>query len=136
MADPVKPPGLHVQVEAPEALNATVAPLPEQIEVGVAVAVIVGVGLTNSVTVLVFVQPPLEPVTEYVVVTVGETVTLAPINEPGIQVYVVAPDADKVALLPAQMTVGETEAVTVGVLLTVREMVRVLVHDPLDPVTV
>lgn len=63
-ADPVNPPGFQVQVDAPDALKATVAPLPEQIDVGVAVALIVGVGFTNKVTVLVFVQPPFDPVTE------------------------------------------------------------------------
>lgn len=69
------------------------------------------------------------------VVTAGLTVTLAPVKDPGIQVYETAPDADNVAELPAQITVGDTLAVTVGVGFTVKDKVRVFVQVPFDPVT-
>jgi hypothetical protein len=47
---------------------------------GVAVAVTIGNGLTVSVTVAVPVHPAtVDPVTEYVVVAVGDAVKLAPV---------------------------------------------------------
>jgi hypothetical protein len=50
-------------------------------------AVTVGPGVTLIVTFAVSVQPlPLSPITEYVVVTVGEAVTVPPVKEPGIHV--------------------------------------------------
>ena len=47
-----------------------------------------------------------------------------------------APPAVNVALLPLQIKVGEEEAVTVGLGLTVKEMVLVLEHVPVLPITV
>ena len=44
----------------------------------------VGAGLTVIVLVAVPVQPPVVPVTVYVVVVVGETVTIVPVKLPGI----------------------------------------------------
>lgn len=79
---PVKLPGFQVYVDAPLAVS--VVDEPTQI-VGVpAVAVTVGVPTTVTVTWLVFVQP-FEPVptTVYVVVDVGETVTVDPLRLPG-----------------------------------------------------
>jgi hypothetical protein len=72
-----------------------------------------------------------------VVVVVGETVTEVPVKEPGIQLYVVAPEAVSVVELPEQIVVFDAVVVTVGVLLTVISCVVVLVH-PLAavPVTV
>ena len=47
----------------------------------------IGVGLTVIVRVAVLVQPAADvPVTVKVVVVVGETVIVVPVNEPGIQV--------------------------------------------------
>lgn len=61
--------------------------LPAQIVFEEAVAVTVGLEFTVTVIVVVFVQPgPLEPVTVYVVVAVGETTTDDPVSDPGIQV--------------------------------------------------
>jgi len=51
---------------------------------GELIAVTVGIGLTNKVNVRVLVQTPLALVTVYVVVTIGLTATLAPINAPGL----------------------------------------------------
>jgi hypothetical protein len=51
-------------------------------------------------------------------------------------VYDVAPFPVKVDELPAQNTVGLAEAVTVGVVNTVKEIVLVLVQVPFEPVTV
>jgi hypothetical protein len=71
-------------VVAPDALN--VDEPPEQIPVGLAAAVSVGPGVTFIVIVSVSVQFPLAPVTVYVVVMVGEAVTVPPLKLPGIQV--------------------------------------------------
>lgn len=69
------------------------------------------------------------PVTVYVVVVPGETVTGVPGNDPGIQLYVDAPVAVNVAELPEQIVVVDVDAVTVGRGLTV--IVRVAV--PVQP---
>ena len=102
---------------------------PWQMVTAVGVMVNVGAGLTVMVRVAVPVQPPFDPVTVYVVVVVGETVTGEPVSDPGIHVYVVAPFAVMVAELPSQMVVVEVVVVTVGVVFTV--MVRVAV--PVQP---
>jgi len=60
--------------------------LPEHIAVGEALAVKVGFGLTINVIVLVLVHAPFAPVTVYVVVTVGDTTVVLPVNAPGFQV--------------------------------------------------
>ena len=71
-------------VDAPEPVN--VAELPAHKVVGLATALIVGFE-TVKVTVLVFVQPVADvPVTEYVVVNVGETTVVEPVKAPGFQV--------------------------------------------------
>jgi hypothetical protein len=60
--------------------------LPVQMLVLEAEMVTVGEGFTVMVRVAVFVHPLAEvPVTVYVVVVVGETVTVVPVSEPGIQ---------------------------------------------------
>ena len=84
---------------------------------------------TVNVIVVVFVQPEaLAPVTVYVVVTVGDTLTGVPIKPPGFQVYDVAPKADKVAVLPTQIEVVLNAAVTVGLAITVKLMVALPIH--------
>ena len=61
--------------------------LPEQIVPPVVVVVTVGVGFTVMVLVAVDTHPAtLVPVTVYVVVDAGETVTVAPLSDPGIHV--------------------------------------------------
>jgi hypothetical protein len=86
-----------------------------QITVGLAVAVTVGNGLTVTVTVAVFVQPAtLVPVTVYVVVVTGETMTDEPGKFPGFHTYVEAPLALSVEVCPAQMLVGVAVAMIVG----------------------
>lgn len=67
-------------------LPVSVTELPVQIDVLDAVAVTVGDGLTVMVRVAVRVQPfaPV-PVTVYVVVVAGETVMVAPLSGPGVQ---------------------------------------------------
>lgn len=61
-------------------------PVELQILVGVALATIVGCGLTDTLTIAELVQLPFEPKTVYVVFTLGETTTLAPVKLPGFQV--------------------------------------------------
>ena len=61
--------------------------LPSQIVPPVVVVETLGNEFTVTVNVAVFVHPgPVEPVTVYVVVAVGETVTLVPDKLPGIHV--------------------------------------------------
>lgn len=86
-------------------------------------AVTVGVAFTVMSRVAVPVQPEVVPVTVYVVVVAGETVTDVPLREPGIQVYVVAPEAVSVVELPEQMVVLLAETVTVGEGVTVTRTV-------------
>ena len=72
-------------MDAPEALSVVLPPV--QIEVLVAVAVTVGLGFTVISRVAVLVHPfAAVPVTVYVVVVAGETVTGEPLSDPGIQV--------------------------------------------------
>ena len=59
---------------------------PGQMETAVGVMVSVGAGFTVMVRVAVPVQPAVVPVTVYVVVVVGETVTDVPVSDPGIHV--------------------------------------------------
>jgi hypothetical protein len=71
-----------------------------------------------------------------VVFTVGDTTILLPVNAPGFHVYVVAPLAVSVALLPIQMLGEVAEAVTVGFGVTLRLTVLVVGQPkPLIPVT-
>jgi hypothetical protein len=64
-----------------------VVELPKQIVPFAGEALTVGKEFTVTVTVPVFAQPgPVEPVTVYVVVVVGETVTVVPDKLPGIHV--------------------------------------------------
>jgi len=98
----------------------------------------VGKAFTVTNAVPVAVQPfAAVPVTVYVVVVVGETVTVAPVNDPGIQAYVDAPVPVSEVLLPLQIVAFEAVAATVGDAFTVIKRVDVLVH-PLAavPVTV
>ena len=104
--------------------------------VGLATAVTVGFGFTVTATVLLFEQVPFAPVTVYIVLVAGVTVTVPPMIGPGNHVYVVAPLALNVNEVPAQTTVGVANAVTVGFEFTVRETVLVFEQVPLEPVTV
>ena len=70
---------------APDADN--VAELPTQIEMGLLLALTVGVVLTTKEIVLVPGQVNVfVPVMVYIVVDVGETTTLLPVKAPGFQV--------------------------------------------------
>jgi hypothetical protein len=101
-------------VAAPPAVS--VAEFPAHIDVGLETAVTVGLGSTIKFIVFVLMQPAaLVPVTVYIVVTVGETLTDAPEIAPGFHVYVKAPEAVKVDEEPLQIPVGEAVAIIVGV---------------------
>lgn len=115
-----------------------VVELPEQIVVLEAVAVTVGVVLTVTNCVDVLVQPlAAVPVTVYVVVADGVTVTGEPDRGPGNHEYVAAPVAVNVVELPVQIEALEAVAVTVGEALTVIRRVEVAVHPfTFVPVTV
>ena len=128
--------GLQLYVVPPLAFSAVLAP--EQM-VAVPLAVMPGIGFTVTVTVVVAVQLPVVPETVYVVVVAGLATgfaieaLLSPVA--GNQLYVVAPFAVSVVLLPAQMVVVPV-TVTVGVGTTVTVAVAVE-EQPADvPVTV
>jgi hypothetical protein len=92
----------------------SVAELPIQIDVGLAAATITGPLFTNTVMVRVPVQPPVAPITVYVVLTVGQTITVDPLLAKPTHVYDVAPLAVSVAQLPVQTVAAEVASVTVG----------------------
>lgn len=98
----------------------------------------VGPALTLTLTVDVFEHPFTSvPVTVYVVVEAGASVTGDPLSEPGIQPYVDAPLPVSITASPWQIVAFDAEAVTVGKLLTVTVTVAVAEHPgPLSPVTV
>ena len=101
------------------------------------VAVTVGEGLTVTVSCEVFVQPfAAVPVTVYVVVPPGETVTGLPGIEPGFQTYVEAPLPVRFVLPPTQIGLVLAEEVTVGFVLTVIATWAVLEQPEVVPVTV
>lgn len=103
-----------------------------------AVAVTVGEEPTEIAMVCVPVHPlaPV-PVTVYVVVDAGVTVTLVPLNDPGIQLYVDAPLPVNVVLPPVQIEVVDALIPTAGAALTVTACVAVAVQPlALVPVTV
>lgn len=78
------------------------------------------------------------PVTVYVVVVAGISVTLAPVKLPGIQTYPPAPLALSSTLLPVQTPELLLVAITVGESFTVTVTVAVLLHPLIVsvPVTV
>ena len=80
--DPVSDPGIQLYVDAPVALS--VVELPEQSVVVPEEAVTVGEVFTVINCVAMDEQPALVPVTVYVVVEPGETVTGDPVSDPGI----------------------------------------------------
>ena len=111
---------------------------PAQIVALVVVVLIVGKVFTVTVTCAVLEQPPgAVPVTVYVVVVVGETVTVVPLRLPGFHTYVDAPLPVSVVLDPLQIVEVLAEAVTVGrpVTVTVTLLVFVQPFEP-TPVTV
>ena len=96
-----------------------------------------GKEFTVTVSVAVVVQPgPVEPVTVYVVVAVGFTVTEVPDKLPGIHVYVAAPEPVSVVLLPIQIDGLAALAVTVGGAPTITVTVAVPEQPFVVPVTV
>ena len=98
---------------APEAVSVDV--LPEQIDAGFVAMLITGAGLTLTVTLAVPVQPPLSvPVRVYVVVTVGNTLTVFDEPRELLQLYVEAPFAVSVDEFPEHTELGEADAVTLG----------------------
>ena len=111
--------------------------LPEQIVVGAADTVTVGVEFTVTVTVCgASEQPPVVPVTVYVVVVAGLT-EIVDVVAPVLHTYVVPPFAVSVLELPEHIVDGPADTVTVGVGLTVTVTVCGPFVQPLEvPVTV
>ncbi len=134
---PLNEPGCHVYVVAPVPVMAVEAPA--QMLEAVTVVPTDGSGLTVIIRVVVLLQPVTVavPVTVYVVVAAGETMTVVPDNPPGCHVYVFAPVPVIDTLSPAQMEALVTFVPTEGKGFTV--MVRVAVFTQpfaLVPVTV
>jgi hypothetical protein len=84
-------------------------------------------GGANSVTVAVaeFTQPLAVPVTEYTVVAAGAT-EMEELLAPVLHTYEVAPDADRLAVCPAQM--DAPVAATVGSGITATKEVAEVLH--------
>lgn len=99
----------------------------------------VGSGFTVIAWVAVLLQPRLVPVTVYVVVVVPLKVIGVPVVAlrpvPGVQLYVVPPDADKVVVLPIHTAADPDVAVTVGIGFTVTVAVVVALQPVVVPVT-
>jgi hypothetical protein len=80
---PVRFPGIQEKEAAPFAVSVLLCPV--QIAGGEAETVTLGRGFTVRITVVVLLQPfPSVPVTVYVAVAVGHTLTFAPLKLPGI----------------------------------------------------
>ena len=129
--------GAHVYVVAPLAVN--VVELPEHMVGEPADTVMVGVVFTVTTTVFVPVQVTgeVEPVTVYVVVTVGLAVTVAPVVALnavfGAHVYVPpapAPLAFNFVLLPEHIVGEVAEALMVGFTVTVIAVSRTKLQPP------
>jgi hypothetical protein len=82
--EPVNEMGAQLYEAAPLAVSVVL--LPKQTVEGLAVAVILGNGLTTTVIRVELLQAPLAPFKVYVVVSVGLTETVAPFKPPGFQV--------------------------------------------------
>lgn len=83
---PLNAPGFHAYTFAPCAFNVVAAPAQRVDEVADTFSD--GVLFTDTVDTAEFVHPPsvFVPVTVYIVVPLGETVTTDPVNAPGFQV--------------------------------------------------
>ena len=118
----VTPAGVPVRV-----LAATATPLHQ---VWFASAVAVGIGYTVTVTLVVPEHPnAVVPVTEYVVVLVGLTVTGFPVPRLLLQVYVAPPLAVSVEVEPLHML----EGAAVAVMVAEEPTVTVTVVDAVQP---
>ena len=127
MLGPAPNPRLHSYVLAPEADNTLDSPV--QIVAGAADVLTVGRAFTVTVTVAVFVQPlAAVPVTVYVVVATGVTVLVAPVPNPWLHSYVLAPEAVITLDSPAQIVAGAADAETKGKAFTVTVIVAVFVQ--------
>ena len=127
--------------EFPLSVNVPLAEPAQTVVTAGAIVPPVGEGLTVIVDVAVFVHPlALVPVTVYVVVEVGPALTTEPDVDDnpvaGLQVYVDAPDAVKVILLPLQIVAEVGDTVTLGSGFTVTTVAADVVEHPLLFVTV
>lgn len=122
-------PLLQVYVLAPLAVKVAVKP----IQILEELTLTVGRGVTETVDIVVFVQPFVVPVTVKLVLDAGETFNGLDV-EPVFHEYVEAPLAVKVAVPPAQI-VGEL-TITVGRGVTDTFDTAVLVQPFVAPVTV
>jgi hypothetical protein len=131
---PVPSPPLQVYVAPPDAVR--VVELPAQIGLLLAAILTVKLGLMVMVIVAVPVQPAVVPVTVYVVVVAGETVTGFPVPRPPLHEYDVAPLAVSVVDVPEQIGLTLADMETVGFGFTVTVTVAVPVQPAVVPVTV
>ena len=117
-------------------MNVTGVPL--HIAIDDAAIAVVGVVVTLIEIVCVDEQVPLLPVTEYVVVIVGEAVAVVVVTPPAFALHVNdgAPEAVNVTADPLQIVVADGVITTVGVVAIVKVTVFVSVQVPLAPTTV
>jgi hypothetical protein len=132
--------GDQVYEAAPKAFNVILWPAHILAELGAEVILIVGVGITFTVTTVEPTQPSGdEPLTLYIVVVFGLAFGFAipvalKLGE-GVQVYELAPLTLNPAELPEQM-VGLDAGVIIGLVVGVTTTWAVFVHVPVDPITV
>ena len=131
------PPPFHVYVLPPPAVNVIVIPHVEAPGVGVIVAV--GFAFTVTTNDFAFVHPlPSVAVTVYVVLLVGDTLTVTSVPEPaeGLHVYVLPPPAVNNVEPPLHIGFVSAVNVAVGFALTVTSNDIEFVHPLLVTVTV
>lgn len=127
---PVSAPGFQVYDVAPTAVSTV--EFPEQMLPPVNKSV--GVGVTVIVSVAGWLAHPLlAPVTVYAVVDVGLSVCVAPLSDPGLHEYVVAPVA-LITIEPVEQ-IDPPDALTVGVVITFTATVAVDEQPSALPVT-
>ena len=133
--EPVNPIGFQLQVKAPLPVNVTV-PGPHN-TVGVADMDTDGAAFTLIVIIVLAKQPnTLFASTVQVVVTLGLTTTVVPVNPPGFHVYVNNPEAVNVALVPSQIVELDEDKLNVGSDTDNDKVVVFVQPDALLPVTV
>jgi hypothetical protein len=130
---PIKKPGFQLCVVAPLAVNVAICPI--QIAVGLAEAVMVGVGFTVIVIVFEFVHVPLSPKAVKVVVAEGVVTATPPGKLPGCQVKLVAPEANSATEMPLQTELELAETPIIGKALTVIAIELLEVQTPVKPIT-
>jgi hypothetical protein len=123
---------VHEKVE-PANVDVVIDPVQAPQAAGEGVNETTGTGFTVIVANVEVEHPPFVPVIVYVVVVVGLRTTVEDVIPPGVQVYVVAPVAVIVVVIPAQIVCEFTVTTGFGITVTVDVAVEV---QPFTSVTI